>query len=128
VNPNLNPDPANPLNWHASTAIGGSPGADDAPANIPRVFINEALTHTDPPQLDTIELNPNPTNVNIGNWYLTDQRIRRRNSAFPPTQPSRQRLPEFHPEDWNQHRLRRTASASIHGEQIYLYSATPTAL
>ena len=75
VNPNFNPDPANPLNWRASAAIGGSPGADDAPANVPRVLINEALTHTDPPQLDTIELyNPNPTNVNIGNWYLTDQR------------------------------------------------------
>jgi hypothetical protein len=39
------------------------------------VFINEVLTHTDPPDLDMVELyNPNPTNVNIGNWHLTDQR------------------------------------------------------
>src|SRR5207245_2144279 len=69
VNPNFNPAPDNPVNWRASSAIGGSPGADDAPTSVPRVLINEALTHTDLPQVDSVELyNPNPTNVNIGNW------------------------------------------------------------
>ena len=29
VNPNLNPDPASPLNWRASALLGGSPGAGD---------------------------------------------------------------------------------------------------
>ena len=67
VNPNLNPDPNNPLNWRASTVIGGSPGADDPSSSIGRILINEVLTHTDPPQLDSIELyNPNSTNVDIG--------------------------------------------------------------
>src|SRR5205823_6072972 len=75
VNPNLNPDPNDPINWRASTVVGGSPGADDPPSSIGRILVNEALTHTDPPQLDTVELyNPNSTNVDIGNWYLTDQR------------------------------------------------------
>ena len=70
VNPNLNPDPANPLNWRASSVIGGSPGADDPSLNLPRILVNEALTHTDLPQLDSIELfNPASTNVDIGNWY-----------------------------------------------------------
>jgi hypothetical protein len=126
VNPNFNPDPANPLNWRASTVIGGSPGADDPPLNIPRVFVNEALTHTDLPELDSVELyNPNPTNVDISNWYLTDQR----------TVPQKFRIPAattipangykvFTENDWdagaqstNYFRL------NSHGEEIYLYSA-----
>ncbi len=62
-------------NWRASALAGGSPGAEDPPSNIPRVWISEALTHTDLPQIDSIELyNPNSTDVNISNWYLTDQR------------------------------------------------------
>ncbi len=126
VNPNLSPDPANPLNWRASTAIGGSPGDDDAPANIPRVFINEALTHTDPPQLDTIELyNPNPTNVDIGNWYLTDQRTAPQKFRIPAgTTIPANAFKSFTEEDWNP-TLPSTNSFRLdsHGEQIYLYSA-----
>ena len=30
MRPELSPDPANPLNWRASTAAGGNPGTDDA--------------------------------------------------------------------------------------------------
>jgi hypothetical protein len=82
INPNFNPDPDNPTNWRASSVIGGSPEADDAAPNIPRVVVNEALTHTDLPQLDSIELyNPNPTNVDISDWYLTDQRTNPKSSA-----------------------------------------------
>ena len=37
------------------------------------VFINEVLTHTDPPLSDAIELfNPAGTNVAIGGWYLSN--------------------------------------------------------
>jgi len=57
--------------WRASNLIGGSPGYDEGAAY--RVVINEALTHTDLPQLDTIELyNAGDTGVNIGGWYLSD--------------------------------------------------------
>jgi hypothetical protein len=126
VNPNFNPDPANPLNWRASTVIGGSPGADDPPLNIPRVFINEALTHTDLPELDSVELySPYPTNIDISNWYLTDQR----------TVPQKFRIPAattipangykvFTENDWNAGaQSTNYFRLNSHGEEIYLYSA-----
>src|SRR6185369_419774 len=43
--------------------------------SIPPVVINEALTHTDPPQLDSIELyNPSASPASIGGWFLSDDR------------------------------------------------------
>jgi Lamin Tail Domain len=60
--------------WRASGRLDGSPGAaDPAALAVAPVLVNEALTHTDPPELDTIELfNPTATNVNLGGWFLTD--------------------------------------------------------
>jgi hypothetical protein len=60
--------------WRPSTAINGSPSANDPAApNIPQVVINEVLTHTDPPQVDAIELrNLSGAQANIGGWFLTD--------------------------------------------------------
>jgi hypothetical protein len=128
ANSNLNPDPNNPLNWRASTVIGGSPGVDDPPSNVGRILVNEALTHTDPPQLDSIELyNPNSTNVNISNWYLTDQRTVPQKFRFPANDP-RGIIPPggyvmFTENDWN---ANPTSTNSFrldsHGEEIYLYS------
>lgn len=126
VNPNVNPDPDNAINWRSSTVIGGSPGEDDPPSNIPRVLINEALTHTDPPQLDAIELyNPNLAEVDVGNWYLTDQR----------TVPQKFRIPAptvipgggylvLTENNWNP--LPGATNGfrlDSHGEEIYLFSA-----
>jgi hypothetical protein len=64
----------NPASWRVSAALHGSPGrADPAAPNIPSILVNEALTHTDPPQVDTIELyNPTANAVNLGGWFLTD--------------------------------------------------------
>ncbi|MCC6232559.1 MAG: CotH kinase family protein, partial [Verrucomicrobiales bacterium] len=62
--------------WRPSTLPGGSPGAPDpvAPA-VPEVVISEALTHTDPPQVDGVELrNLGQLPADIGGWYLTDDR------------------------------------------------------
>jgi hypothetical protein len=72
--------------WRPSTASGGSPGASDpAPASIPGILISEALTHTDPPLLDSIELfNPTINNVNLGGWFLTDD----------PHDPKKYRIPD----------------------------------
>jgi hypothetical protein len=76
-------DPNAPLNtwdqsssWHSSSGENGSPGgAEQAPLVIAPVLVNEALAHTDPPFVDAIELfNPNTNDVNIGGWYLTDDR------------------------------------------------------
>lgn len=60
--------------WRPSAAPGGSPGLlDPEPTVVTPVFVNEALTHTDPPLLDSIELfNPAPAAVAIGGWWLSD--------------------------------------------------------
>lgn len=71
-------DPAgdlnDPLNWRSSTEYNGSPGrVGVGPLNT--VVINEVLTHTDPPIEDAIELyNLAATNVDIGNWYISNTR------------------------------------------------------
>jgi len=67
-------------NWRASTYIDGSPGTDD-PEPETNVVLNEIMAHTDyhNPQLpqqesnDWIELyNTAATNINLNNWYLSD--------------------------------------------------------
>ncbi|MEW6158352.1 MAG: lamin tail domain-containing protein [Verrucomicrobiota bacterium] len=60
--------------WRPSSRIGGSPSADDSPpAALPVVLVNEALTHTDPPNVDAIELfNPTAAEADLSGWYLTD--------------------------------------------------------
>ncbi|MBN1676119.1 MAG: lamin tail domain-containing protein [Kiritimatiellae bacterium] len=57
--------------WRASNLIGGSPGRDDGAPY--RVLISEALTHTDLPQVDAVELyNAGSAAADIGGWYLSD--------------------------------------------------------
>lgn len=70
---NANGDPDSSANWRPSANLGGSPGTDDPSPSIPPIVINEILTHTDVPQLDSIELhNPTATPVNVGGWFLSD--------------------------------------------------------
>jgi hypothetical protein len=125
MNPNFNADPNSAAYWRASSMIGGSPGADDPALNVARVLINEALTHTDPPQLDSVELyNPNPTNVDIGGWYLTDQRTAPFKFQIPPgTLIQSNGFKIFTESDWNAD-LSSSNSFRLdsHGEEIYLYS------
>jgi hypothetical protein len=113
-------------NWRASALPGGSPGADDPPSSIPQVWISEALTHTDLPQVDSIELyNPNSTDVNINNWYLTDQRAVPQKFRIT----SRGVIPAggyvvFTENDWNANQGSATSfRLDSHGEEIYLFSA-----
>jgi len=63
-----------PTRWRPSTAWGGSPGQPDPdPVAFPQVKINEALTHTDPPQVDALELhNPTPDAADVSGWFLSD--------------------------------------------------------
>lgn len=126
VNPNLNPDPNNAANWRASSAIGGSPGADDPTSNISPIFVNEALTHTDLPQLDSVELyNPNTTNVDISNWYLTDDRTIPQKFRIPsPTSIPAHGYIVFTETNWNANpNSSNSFRLNSHGEEIYLYSA-----
>jgi hypothetical protein len=61
--------------YRAGTAAGGSPGALNPAPNTPAVVINEALTSSPPPTLDEIEIhNATGAPVDIGGWYLTDDR------------------------------------------------------
>jgi len=67
---------ADPKAWSASQLIGGSPGGIDAIRPQPQnsVVINEALSHTDPPQEDFIELyNPTAIAVDLSGCYLSDR-------------------------------------------------------
>ncbi len=61
-------------NWRDSVYVGGTPGRG---ADMPfrDVVINEVLSHTDPPQVDAIELvNVSTGSVAIGGWVLGDTR------------------------------------------------------
>ncbi len=71
--------------WRASGVLNGSPAQDNAAGpGIPAVVINEALTHTDLPQVDAIELrNTQGTPADIGNWYLSDDLKNPKKYRFP---------------------------------------------
>jgi concanavalin A-like lectin/glucanase superfamily protein/CotH protein/lamin tail-like protein/Ig-like domain-containing protein len=74
---NENADPGlwdSKLNWRPSGQENGAPGQGETPpATFAPILVNEALTHTDPPMVDTIELfNPTDQAVDIGGWFLTD--------------------------------------------------------
>ena len=72
--------------WRPSARLGGSPGRlDPLPPALPPVVINEALTHTDPPEVDAVELhNPTATAVDLAGWFLTDDRRQPRKYVMPP--------------------------------------------
>ena len=71
--------------WRPSSAVGGSPGHQDpAPTTLARLVISEALTHTDLPQVDTVEiLNQGPGIANLGGWFLSDDPEQPRKYTFP---------------------------------------------
>ncbi len=125
-------DPHAPLNswddsqsWRISAGENGSPGVvDPTPPPIPVIFINEALTHTDLPSVDTVELsNPGTNAANIGGWYLTDD----------PSEPKKYQIPlgttiaagGFLLIDETQFNAGLNAFAlGSTGDELYLFSAT----
>ncbi|MEM7395233.1 MAG: lamin tail domain-containing protein, partial [Verrucomicrobiota bacterium] len=71
--------------WRASSSVHGSPGSNDPMPAISQVLVNEALTHTDQPLRDAIELaNPNSTPVILDGWYLTDDLDEPQKWVIPP--------------------------------------------
>ena len=57
--------------WRASVEHGGTPGA--ASANPSGVVINEIVSHSDLPDVDSIELfNSTGSSINISGWFLSD--------------------------------------------------------
>lgn len=126
MNANLNANPDDPRNWRTSSKIGGSPGQDDADLNLPPILITELVAHTDPPQLDTVELfNPGSTDANLSGWFLTDDRTNPKKFKLP--------NPSIVPAKGylllNETRFNSFSSGtnaftfSSHGEEVYLYSA-----
>lgn len=72
-------------NYRASSATGGSPGNNDPANTIAPIVVTELLTHTDLPQVDTIELhNPTTSPVNIGGWFLSDDKDVPKKFRIPP--------------------------------------------
>ncbi len=120
----------NPASWRTSTAVHGSPGcADPASVAIPQVFVNEALTHTDPPEMDSVELyNPTASAAPIGGWFLTDDH----------TKPMKYLIPTnavvppggylvFDENQFNAGGSNSFAFSSL-GEEVYLFSGDGTNL
>jgi len=122
-------------NWRASSAIGGSPFADDGAIDIPEVIINEILTNSEAPQVDAIELfNPNNYDAAIGGWYLSDNRDVPKKWMIPAgtTIPANGYLVfnEGHfvnsSMEYSSVEFGSSFSLSSMGEEVYLFSGTPT--
>src|SRR6185436_20757597 len=126
VDPNANPDPNDARNWRGSSAVGGSPGADDPAPTMPAILINEALTASVLLELDAIELfNPTLNNASIGGWFLTDE----------PDTPKKFRIPDgtsigaggFAVFDETQFNpvpgISNSFSLRAEGDSVYLFSA-----
>jgi hypothetical protein len=79
-NPNVNPRLTRAEHWRASAFAGGSPGADDPESLVPAIYINEIS-----PELDQVELyNPNAAAVDVGGWFLTNNRDLPKNFRIAP--------------------------------------------
>jgi hypothetical protein len=116
--------------WGASLNIHGAPGVPDNHLETNySVVINEALTHTDLPMKDTVELfNEGDEPVDLSGWFLTDNR----------NNPGKFRIPVgtlikpyefvlFDEDDFMSHPDSSQAfSLSSLGEEIYLFSANST--
>jgi hypothetical protein len=77
-------DYRDPASWRDSAYVGGSPGASGV-ESLNGIIINEVLTHTDPPQVDSIELlNTSSAAVDISGWYLSDSINDFRKFKIPP--------------------------------------------
>lgn len=75
-----------PANWRVGGQVNGTPGAGEPTApTFPQVVISEALTHTDLPAEDSIELhNLGATTADVSNWYLSDDRLEVKKFQIPP--------------------------------------------
>jgi len=106
-------DQDDPLKWRRSNLIGGSPGYDEAA--LYDVVINEALTHTDLPQVDAVELyNAGVGSVNIGGWYLSDTVANYKKFQIPSTTLNAGDYVVFDETDFG------TWALDSHGDEVYL--------
>ena len=61
--------------WRVSTNWLGSPGKDDPAPDSIKLEISEVLANSDYPNTDAVEFyNPSTIGINIGGWYLSDDK------------------------------------------------------
>lgn len=77
--------PSSPEYWTTSSAINGSPGKKEIMnTDFYEVYVNELLTAPADGDYDKVELyNDSKDTINIGNWYLTDNRKTPKRYKFP---------------------------------------------
>ncbi len=123
-NPATHTDPGNAAKWRASTAVGGSPGADDPATTIAGIVINEVLTNSVLPLTDTVELyNPTASAVAVTDWWLTDDTSIPKKYRIPATTIPAGGYVSFNEAQFNPTPGVGTSfSLSSTGEQVYLYS------
>lgn len=85
IDPNGAPLPNSGDLWRGSTALGGSPGANDPAPSIPAITISEVLAASVAPQKDAIEIyNPTAQSVDIGSWWLSNSASVPKKFRIPP--------------------------------------------
>jgi len=114
----LGDDPARPVHWRSSFAIHGSPGRDDPPV----AYVNEILAHTDPPEKDSIELfNPNRFPLDVGGWFLTDNKVMPLKYQIPSgTMIPARGFAVFDQDQFNDASSPTAFGLSEHGEEVYV--------
>ena len=107
-----------PDQWRSSGLYGGSPRSDGS-GPLAEVLVNEVLTHTDPPQVDAIELyNTTADDLEIGGWYLSDTSDNLRKFRIPDdTTLPRRRLSGVRRERLQRRRGRRPEQRSLRAGQ-----------
>jgi hypothetical protein len=126
ADPDRNPVPDQPGAWRASARLGGSPGTDDPQVVAEPLIVTEVLTHTDLPQVDSVEIyNPTDQDVDIGHWYLTDDRAAPAKYSIPAgTVVPARGYRVFDERDFNADTNAPTSFLfDSHGEEVFLFSA-----
>jgi hypothetical protein len=118
-------NPVDPSNWRASPEANGSPGRAGGDA-LGTVLVNEALSHTDPPLEDAIEVfNRTAQPIDIGGWFLSDSKADFKKWRIPDnTVVPAGGFRVFYEIDFNSNNLVSPFSlSSANGDQIYLSAA-----
>ncbi len=111
--------------WRPSGSVNGAPGGSDPePAAIAPIEITEALTHTDLPSVDQIELyNPTAGAVSLAGWWLSDDFFTPKKFLIPPgTVINPGSYLVFSEADFNQPGSPTAFSLSSKGDEVYLFS------
>jgi hypothetical protein len=119
------------IQWRPGGRLGGAPGTEDPELPpIAPIVINEILTHTDLPAIDTVELfNPTAASVSLGGWFLTDDFGTPKKYRIPNTNIVAGGYLTFDESQFNTPPEASTSFAlSSAGDEIYLFSGDGTNL